>query len=56
MKPKVDEQEEALILEALAWKHKLDTGNDYAHLHKLRRRLRASDVYDLLWEYDQANL
>lgn len=54
MMPKTNDDEEAAILEALAWKHNLDSGNDYEKLHRLRRRLRASDIHDLLWEFEQS--
>lgn len=52
VKSQYDEDREAAIRDAIAWKYDLSHDEDEDEITRRRKRLRATDEEDLLWEYN----
>ncbi|MFM7012610.1 MAG: hypothetical protein ACKO0Z_25305 [Betaproteobacteria bacterium] len=52
VKTQYDADREAEIRDAIAWKYVLDSGEDADEITRRRKRLRATDEEELLWEYN----
>lgn len=52
VKSQYDEDREAAIRDAIAWKYDLSHDEDEDEITRRRKRLRATDEEELLWEYN----